>query len=29
MININDIHEQFRLPICYLDDTKKNSRYCL
>lgn len=23
MININDIHEQFRLPICYLDDTKK------
>ena len=23
MININDIHQQFRLPICYLDDTKQ------
>ena len=23
MININDIHQQFKLPICYLNDTKE------
>ena len=23
MININDIHKQFKLPICYLENTKE------